>query len=94
MIVSVQRPKGRLRHLWLPIPSLSLYLLAWTARVALWFVPKRVLKKRGRRPIPVDLKTIGRAITRLARVLLCSGPYVLCDVYVKSDGVRVKVALW
>ncbi len=94
MTVTVQLPRGRIRRLWLPIPSLLLYLTAWGVRVALWFVPKRVLEKKSGQSLPVEVKRIGRALTRLAWITLCSGPYVLCDVAVPKEGVRVRIALW
>jgi hypothetical protein len=94
MTVTVQLPHGRLRRIWLPIPSLLLYLMAWGVRIALWFVPKRVLEKKTGQPLPIDVKHMGRALTRLAWIALCSGPYVMCDVSVPKEGVRVKVAFW
>jgi hypothetical protein len=92
--VTVHLPTGRLRHVWLPLPSLALYLAAWAARIAVRFVRwDRIAEKKGQ-AMPVSPEKLATAITRIAWILLCSGPYTLCDVQVESHGVSVRIKVW
>ena len=93
MTISVRLPQGPFRRIWLPIPSLVVYLTAWVARVAVRFVRWDRIERKGR-TIPMDPARIGALVTRAAWVLLCSGPYTLCDVHVQSEGVHVRITLW
>jgi hypothetical protein len=71
--------------LWLPIPSAVLYAAAWIVRVSL---PRRL---KDRKDLPCDGHALARTVTALARLLLCSGSYVLCDVEVMEGKERVGV---
>ena len=94
MVVSVRIPKGPFRRIWLPIPSLVVYLGAWVARIALKFVRWEKIAQRRKQAIPVNPARIGPALTRIAWITLCSGPYTFCDVDVPDEGVHVKITLW
>ncbi|MGD0110402.1 MAG: hypothetical protein ABSD48_00885 [Armatimonadota bacterium] len=94
MIIRVHRPHGRLRNIWLPIPSLALYLAAWAGRIAVRFIRwDRIAEKKGQ-AMPIRPQKVATALTRIAWILLCSGPYTLCDVRVESQGVSVRITLW
>jgi hypothetical protein len=80
--------------IWLPLPSLMLWAMTVLAGLVVCFLPRRVLerKKQGA-PLPVSPLRLGLGLMRLANVLLWSGSFTLCDVYVKQDRVRVKVRM-
>lgn len=44
--------------------------------------------------MPIKPGKAASALTRIAWILLCSGPYTLCDVQVESQGVSVRITLW
>jgi hypothetical protein len=77
----------------LPIPSLLVYLAAWGVRIGLWVAPRRMLRKPELRELPVDARQMGRMVTKLTSALLCSGSYVLVDVRIPNDRVRVRIRL-
>ena len=75
------------------MPSLLIYLGAWAVRIGLRVAPRRMLRKRGLKELPVDARQVGRMGTKLAWALLCSGSYVLLDVRIPNDRVRVRIRL-
>ena len=89
--VTVEHPRLPVGRIWLPIPSLMLYVAAWVVRAASGVVWKRWASARPAAAAGVDRKLVGRALTRAAWVLLCSGSYVLCDVRVPGKRLRVRI---
>lgn len=90
--VVVRHPRLPL-GLWVPFLSVGLYLLAWLARAALWFVPARKLREQAGRDMPVDVRQLGPFLTRMAWVALCSGSYTLLEADVQEGGERVQVRI-
>ena len=75
------------------MPSLLVYLAAWAVRIGLWVAPRRMLRKRELRELPVDARQMGRTVTKLTWALLCSGSYVLIDARIPNDRLRVRIRL-
>ena len=75
------------------IPSALVYAAAWAARACLNLAPRQALRAGGARELPVEARTLGRYVVKFAGVLLCSGSYVLCDVAVPAEKVRVRIRL-
>lgn len=91
--LTFSHPKVPFGRVWLPVPSLLIYLGAWAVRIGLWVAPRRMLRKRDLRELPVDARQMGRMVTKLTWALLCSGSYVLVDVRIPNDRVRVRIRL-
>ena len=95
MAVTVRHPRLPFGRLWVPFLSVGVYVAAWCMRVALWFVPKRKLRERLGGKMPVEPGRLGPLLTKLARVVLCSGSYTLVDVTVEEGeekfGMRVRL---
>jgi len=91
--LTVFHPKFLFGRIWLPIPSLLIYVAAWAVRIGLRVAPRRMLRKRDLRELPVDARQVGRMVTKLTWALLCSGSYVLVDVRIPNDRVRVRIRL-
>ena len=91
--MSVRHPKLPLGALGVVIPSALVYAAAWVARVCLNLAPRQALWEGGARELPVEARTLGRYLVKFAGVLLCSGSYVLCDVAVPAEKVRVRIRL-
>ncbi len=89
MVVSVRHPKLPLGALGVVIPSALVYAGAWVARACL----NLALREGGARELPVEARTLGRYLVKFAGVLLCSGSYVLCDVAVPAEKVRVRITV-
>jgi len=75
------------------IPSALVYAAAWVVRAFLNLAPRQALQGPGARDLPVDVRKLGRHVVDLASVLLCSGSYVLCDVRVPAEKVKVRITL-
>ena len=75
------------------IPSVLVYAAAWAARVCLNLAPRQALREGGARELPVEVRKVGKFLAKAAWVLLCSGSYVLCDVVVPEEKVRVRITL-
>jgi hypothetical protein len=93
VVVSVRHPKLPLGALGVVIPSALVYAAAWVARACLNLVPRHALREGGARELPVEARKLGRYLVKFAGVLLCSGSYVLCDVAVPAEKVRVRISL-
>ena len=91
MIVSVRKPGVPFGRLWLPIPSVVVYLAAWVVKVWLASGRRRPGEEEGKSGI--DVRRMAPHVTKLAWALLWSGSYVLCDVKVPEEGVRVKISV-
>jgi hypothetical protein len=77
--------------IWLPVPSISLWGLTVLAGCVLCCVPASVLEKHAGQPIPIPPYRMGLSLISMAWILLWSGSFVLCDVRVPNDGVRVTI---
>jgi hypothetical protein len=77
----------------LAIPSLLVYA---AVLVAARFIPaasRRAAHKHPAGSVRADIKRPGYCLMKFASAVLCSGSYVLCDVRVPSERVRVKITL-
>lgn len=80
--------------IWLPLPSITLWGLTVLLGLVVCFLPRHVLERKMQgTPLPVSPLRSGLSLIRLANVLLWSGSFTLCDVYVKNEGVRVRVRM-
>lgn len=62
-------------------------------RVGLRFFPPPRLRQQLGERFPVELHSIGALLTKSTWVLLCSGSYVLFDVAVPEERLRVRIRL-
>ena len=93
MVVSVRHPALPTGAVGLSIPSALVYAGAWLVRLGINLAPRQSLQQGGVREVPVDLGKVGEFVVKAASVLLCSGSYVLCDVSVPSERVRVRITV-
>ena len=93
VVVSVRHPKLPTGALGVVIPSALVYAGAWVARACLNVAPRQAVRGGGGRELPVDARTLGRYLVKFAGVLLCSGSYVLCDVRVPEERLRLRIRL-
>ena len=75
------------------IPSVLVYAAACLVGVCLNLAPRQALRRHGARDLPLDMRHLGRRVVEFASVLLCSGSYVLCDVRVPAEKVKVRITL-
>jgi hypothetical protein len=88
--ITVLHPKAPLGRVWLPLPSLSLWAAALLCGLGLCCVPTR--KWRQWLPdAPVKPRQAGWSLIRTAQALLWSGSFVLCDISVPGEKLRVRV---
>ena len=80
--------------IWLPLLSLPLWALTVLAGLVVCFLPRRVLERRAQgNRLPVSPVRLGFSLMRLANVMLWSGSFVLCDVRIPGEGVRVRIRM-
>ena len=95
MLVTVRHPRLPFGRLWVPFLSVGVYVAAWCARVALAFVPKRILREQMGEGVRIAPHMLGPMLTGLAWVVVCSGSYTLVDVAVEEEegevGVRIRL---
>jgi len=77
--------------IWLPVPSISLWGLTVLAGCVVCCLPASLLERHAKQPIPVSPYRLGRSLVSMAWILLWSGSFVLCDVRVPDEGVRVTI---
>jgi hypothetical protein len=75
------------------IPTALLYAAACLVGVCLNVAPRQALRRHGAGDLPVDVRHLGRRVVEFASALLCSGSYVLCDVRLPAEKVKVRVTL-
>ncbi len=78
---------------WVPLLSIALYVLAWVARSALWLPPVRRMVTSRQGGMPLDVNIAGAFLTGLVWVVLCSGSYLLFDVRIPEERLRVTVRI-
>src|SRR5512143_3816964 len=88
LTITVLHPRLPLGRVWLPLLSLPLWGMLVLTGLGVCFLPAGWLEKRtgGVRVRPI---AVGLGLIRLAGGLLCNGGYVLCDVHVPDEQVRV-----
>jgi len=91
LVVSIHHPRLPLGQLWLPLPSALVYAAVAVASVCVRWVSRPKLKPPGK--MPIEPRLLARGLRKMAWVALCSGSYVLVDVSVPSERVKVKVRL-
>jgi len=91
--LSVHHPDLPLGPICLPIPSFLLYGLACLAACLLQAGVGAGPRWRLRGSAQIDPGKLGRHLVRLAHALLCSGGYVLLEVQVPDERLRVRVRL-
>jgi hypothetical protein len=75
------------------IPTALLYAAACVVALGLNLAPRQALRGPGARDLPVDVRHLGRRVVEFASALLCSGSYVLCDVRLPAEKVKVRITL-
>jgi len=75
------------------IPTALVYAAACLVGVCLNLAPRKALRGPEGRELPVDVRHLGRRVIQFASALLCSGSYVLCDVRVPAEKVKVRITL-
>jgi len=75
------------------IPTVLVYAAAWLVGACLNLAPQQALRRHGARDLPVDVRDLGRRVVEFASALLCSGSYVLCDVRLPAEKVKVRITL-
>ncbi len=77
--------------IWLPMPSVCLWALTVDLGLLLCCLPAGFLRRHLGEKLPVSPRQVGWQLIRLATILLWSGSFVLCDVSVPEEGVRVRI---
>jgi hypothetical protein len=93
LVVSVRHPQIPMGALGVTIPSVLVYAAACLVGVCLNLAPRQVLRGPGASDLPLDMRHLGRRVVEFASALLYSGSYVLCDVRVPAERLRVRIAL-
>ena len=75
------------------VPTALVYAAACLVALGLNLAPRDAFRGRDGRELPVDVRHLGRRVVEFATALLCSGSYVLCDVRVPAEKVRVRITL-
>ena len=75
------------------IPTALLYAAACVVSTGLNLAPRQALRGPEGRELPVDVRHLGRRVMEFATALLCSGSYVLCDVRLPAEKVKVRITL-
>jgi hypothetical protein len=90
--VTVYHPKLPFGRLWLVLPSLLLYV---GARVggAVGARAVRRAREEGQAAVRLEPGQVREWVKQAAGAVLWSGSYVLCDVSVPKDRVRVRIRL-
>jgi len=77
--------------IWLPLLSLGLWGLTVLAALVLACVPERTLRRRTGERLDLTPRQLAWQVFRLANIMLWTGSFVLCDVAVPAEGVRVRI---
>jgi energy-coupling factor transporter transmembrane protein EcfT len=87
--IAVQHAKLPFRRMWLVIPSAFVLGLAAIG----WIVLRssRRLDARLRQSTPFDARSLSRRLIQCSEALLCSGSYMLADVRLPAEGVKVTI---
>jgi hypothetical protein len=91
--VSVRHPQIPMGAVGVTVPSALLYAAACVVALGLNLAPRKVLQGRGALDVPMDVRHLGRRVVEFASALLCSGSYVLCDVRVPAERLKVRITL-
>jgi hypothetical protein len=92
-VVSVRHPQMPLGALGVTIPTALLYAAACVVALGLNLAPRQALRGPEGRGLPVHVRYLGRRVVEFASALLCSGSYVLCDVRLPAEKVKVRITL-
>ncbi len=77
--------------IWLPLLSIGLWALTVLAALVVACVPERTLRRRTGDKLDLRPRQLAWQVFRFANVMLWSGSFVLCDVAVPTQGVRVRI---
>ena len=88
--MSLHHPRLPFGAIWLAIPSLLLYALA---KLASTFVTDRRLRQHAQGQSVPEAARVRWLMTKSVKAMLCSGSYVLAEVSVPSERLRLKVQL-
>lgn len=88
--VTVRAPAIRF-PIWIPLLSAGLWALTVLVGVVITCLPAEVLRRRLGDQVAVSPRRLGWQVIRLASILLWSGSFVLVDVRVPAEGVRVCI---
>ena len=75
------------------VPTALVYAAACLVALGLNLAPRQALRRHGTRDLPLDVRHLGRRVVEFASALLCSGSYVLCDVRLPAEKVKVRITL-
>lgn len=88
--MSLHHPRLPLGAIWLAIPSLLVYAVA---RCASTFITDRRLRQHSQGKAVPEAAKVRWLMMRSVKAILCSGSYVLAEISVASERLRVKVML-
>ena len=88
--MSLRHPRIPCGAIWLAIPSLLLYALV---RFASTFVTDHMLRQHSQGKAAPEAAKVRWLMMKSAKALLCSGSYLLAEISVPSEHLRLKLQL-